>query len=277
MSDSTHPVRLFATDLDDTILGDAMAAERFRFTWQSLDAERRPLLVYNTGRNVGDTQWLVLERQLPAPEFIIGGIGTEMHDAVDAHVAAEFHASIAPGWDGATVERIVESIPGVHRQPAEFLNPCKLSWHWHRATAAEVVRLEIQFEKAGLDVTVGYANSVYLDVVPRRAGKGNALAWLCRRIGVPLENVLVAGASANNGSMFALAGVRGILVGNASGELFAAAGRFKPLITREKMADGVLAGLSHFGVLEAAGHLYIPGSDGVADSLLRDGNPACSA
>ena len=78
MNDSARPtVRLFATDIDDTILGDAVAAERFRLTWQSLDAERRPLLGYNTGRNVGDPQWLVLERRLPPPDFLIGGIGTE--------------------------------------------------------------------------------------------------------------------------------------------------------------------------------------------------------
>lgn len=68
---------MFATDIDDTILGNAVAAERFRLTWQSLDAERRPLLVDHTGRNVGDPQWLVLECWLSPPDFLIGGIGTE--------------------------------------------------------------------------------------------------------------------------------------------------------------------------------------------------------
>ena len=35
------------------------------------------LLVHNTGRNVDDPQWLVLERRLSPPDFLIGGIGTE--------------------------------------------------------------------------------------------------------------------------------------------------------------------------------------------------------
>jgi mannosylfructose-6-phosphate phosphatase len=98
-------------------------------------------------------------------------------------------------------------------------------------------------------VNVSYTGGIYLDVLPRGAGKGNALAWLCRRNAVQLADVLVAGASANNRSMFALPSVRGIVVGNASSELFAGTGAFKPLITREKMAGGVLAGLKHFGVL----------------------------
>jgi hypothetical protein len=39
------------------------------------------------------------------------------------------------------------------------------------------------------------------------------------------------------------------VVGNAASELFAATLAFNPLITREKVAHGVLAGLEHFGVL----------------------------
>jgi hypothetical protein len=52
--------------------------------------------------------------------------------------------------------------------------------------------------------------------------------------------------------MFALPGVRGILPGNTSRELFAATAALRPFITREPMADGVLAGLKYFGVIETA-------------------------
>ena len=257
MNYSPHPVRLFATDIDDTILGDAAAAERFRLTWESLGAERRPVLVYNTGRSVGDTRSLILERRLPDPEFIIGGLGTELHDAVHPHAAVEYRAHIAPGWNGNAVQRIVEAIPAVRRQTPEFLNPCKLSWHWHGATLGDVARIEIQLQKFGLEAMVSYTGGVFLDIIPRGAGKGNALAWLCHRIAMPLQSVLVAGASGNNSSMFALPGVRGVLVPNASRELFAGTSPFKPLITRTKMADGVLAGLEHFGVLDPVDDLAL--------------------
>jgi sucrose-6F-phosphate phosphohydrolase len=250
MSNSIRPFRLFATDIEDTLLGDVAAARHFREVWESLDPNQRPLLAYNSGRSVQEIQWFVLERRIPRAEFIIGGVGTEVHDPIDANSGAEFHASIASAWDPATLEKIVHELPGVRLQPEEYLNPCKRSWYWPRASGGELVRLEARLRDAGLRVTVLYSDSVFLDVIPSGAGKGNALAWVCRRIGVPLENVLVAGAGANNGSMFALPGVRGVVVGNASSELFAASRPFNPMIAREENAGGVLAALSHFGVLQ---------------------------
>lgn len=250
MTDSTHRVRLFATDLEDTLLGEVAAAGHFREVWEAIDPEQRPLLVYNSGRSVQDIQWLVLERRIPKAEFIIGGIGTEVHDPIDANCSAEFHASIAHAWDPARVESIVQEVPGVRLQPEEFLNPCKRSWYWPRASGGELARLEARLREAGLIVTVLYSENVFMDVIPRGAGKGNALAWVCRRTGVQLTNVLVAGAGANNCGMFALPGVRGVIVGNASSELFASSAPFTPMITRETNASGVLAALSHFGVVQ---------------------------
>lgn len=251
-----HPdarVRLFATDVEDTILGDTVAAKEFQVTWDSLEPDQRPLLVYNSGRGVREIQWLVLERRIPAPEFIIGAIGTEVYDPVDPHGGDDFHVALDAGWDSAIVDGIVNTISGARMQPEEFLSPRKRSWHWPRASAVEIAHLKQQFEAAGLDVTVCYTSGVFLDVLPRNAGKGNALAWLCRTIGVQLNRVLVAGAGANNASMFALPDVRGIVVGNASSELFAATMGFRPLITRESMADGVIVGLRHFEVVSEAG------------------------
>ena len=253
MSDSAPAIRLFATDVDDTILGEAKATERFRDAWESLDAKRRPRLVYNTGRSAADVQWLVLDRRIPAPEFIIGGLGTELHDPVDGRVATDYQLNRAPGTASAAVNQIVELVSGVHPQPREFQNPWKSSWHWHRASAAEVAHLRRELERSALDVSVNYTGNVFLDLIPRCAGKGNALAWLCRRLGLPLDQVLVAGAGANNASMFAMPGVRGLIVGNASFELFTAAGPFKPMVVAEPAAAGVLAGLRQFGILDAAG------------------------
>jgi hypothetical protein len=195
---------------------------------------------------------MMLEGVIPPAEFIIGALGTGVHDPVDPQIAEEFQAGIGLGWDGAAVDRLVLSLPDVRPQPPEFLSPYKSSWYWPRASGADVARLEGRLLDAGLDLIVNYTGGVYLDIIPRGAGKGNALAWLCRRNGVNLDEVLVAGASGNNSTMFALPGVRGIVVANAASELFAATGACRPLITREKMAGGVLAGLSHFGVLEPA-------------------------
>ena len=104
-------------------------------------------------------------------------------------------------------------------------------------------------------------------MLPRRAGKGNALTWLCQRLDVPLENVIVAGAGPNNRSMLALPGVRGIIPANACRELFTATTAFRPPITRGVGAAGLLEGLQHLGVLDLAPR-EMPGSIGCVRLLL---------
>jgi sucrose-6F-phosphate phosphohydrolase len=248
MNESNSGIRLFATDIDDTLIGDAKRTGEFKLWWESLDADQRPLLVYNTGRSIADTQWLVLEGQIPKAEFIIGAIGTEMFDPVDESVADAYLEHIGPGWDASTVRRMVDAIPGVRIQGEEFLNPHKLSWHWPCATAADLFRLEFRLKEAGLDVLVHYSSNIFLDVIPRRAGKGNALTWLCGRIGMHLSQVLVAGASANNAPMFRLSSVHGLLIGNSSRDLFAATRTAQPLMTGESRVAGVIDGLRQHGV-----------------------------
>jgi len=91
-----------------------------------------------------------------------------------------------------------------------------------------------------------------LDVLPGSATKGGTLDWLCRHVSVPLERVLVAGDTGNDASMFLLPGVRGIVVENAQPELIEAVIKAPTFNATRVVADEVLEGLEHFGVIPAA-------------------------
>jgi sucrose-6-phosphatase len=250
MSHSEKPtIRLFSTDLDGTLLGNPESALRFKQVWEELASPQRPLLVYNSGRTVKDIRALIAARRLPEPDYLIGGVGTELHFFGENRDAPEFNSQFGEGWDLAKVEAIMDATPGVERQPPEFLHPYKSSWYLHRADREKIDSLRQRFKDAGLEVHVVYSSLRDLDVLPARANKGNALAWLCQRLGIPLEQVLVAGDTANDSAMFLLPGVRGIVVENAQPELFEAVVKLPTFVTRKVMADGVLEGLKYFGVV----------------------------
>ena len=72
------PRRLLVSDLDGTLLGDDAALERFA-RWY--DSRREEVgLVYASGRFYDDIAGLVRTTPLPRPAFVVGGVGSEIHD-----------------------------------------------------------------------------------------------------------------------------------------------------------------------------------------------------
>ncbi|HLP25157.1 MAG TPA: HAD-IIB family hydrolase, partial [Acidobacteriota bacterium] len=242
-------ILLFCSDLDGTLIGNAEATRRFRAAWEALSPDARPLLVYSSGRLLSDLRRFVDEGLLPPGDYWIGGVGTEVFDVRANRVLEEFGSYLGTEWKLDAVREVVARTHGVRAQPAEFQTPFKSSWYWDNASAEQIRELKRQLIEAGVAARVVYSSSRDLDVIPRNATKGGSLEWLTRRLTVPLDQVLVAGDTGNDASMFRLPGVRGIIVENAFPELYEATVDIPIFSSRRILADGVLDGLCHFGVI----------------------------
>lgn len=236
---------LFSTDIDGTVHDGADAAARFAAFWlQTRRIPSPPLLVYNTGRSLDDTLSLIRRTALPAPDFIIAGVGTEIYNCANEQILTNWHQELAVGWDLDKVKRVIlEQIEGIEAQPPECQNPFKCSWFWHDRDTADLDRLCQLLQETGLDAQVIYSSSRDLDILPQKANKGNAIHWLVQWLGIPLEQVVVAGDSGNDASMLLLEGVTGILVGNAEEALLEAAAAGNPIRVSGSCADGVINAL----------------------------------
>ncbi|HTJ78041.1 MAG TPA: HAD-IIB family hydrolase [Rariglobus sp.] len=244
-----HTIKLFSTDLDGTLLGNPESTRRFATAWAALSPRRRPLLVYNSGRLVDDMKVLIARGELPPPDYYIGGVGTQIHDVRADRPFDNFSKHLTNGWDRDRVQAIVAAFPGVKPQADEFQHPFKSSWFLDNATGEQLRELGQLLLRANLETSLVYSSQRDLDILPRNATKGGALRWLAEHLDISSDQILVAGDTGNDSSMFLLPDVRGIVVENAQPELLEATVAQPFYSSRLVMADGVLDGLRHYGVL----------------------------
>lgn len=186
---------------------------------------------------------------LPRPDYIIGGVGTMLHAKERGELESAYRHSLGTGFDPRRIADVMGRLPDVTMQAEQYQHGLKSSWFLHDADEKALADIEAALLAAKIDARIVYSSGRDLDILPKAADKGAALAWLCGQLHIGLDESVVAGDTGNDRAMFELNGVRGVIVGNALPELVSMAnsnGRF--YLSGATEADGVIEGLRHWGL-----------------------------
>ena len=240
---------MLATDLDGTFIGDDQAMASL---WRDLD-DRGVFVAFSTGRHLPAIEDFYAEAGTERrAEACITMVGTEVwHRYGTGYVLDESWSDrISAGWDRNEVTAIVDAIPETELQLDEWQSPFKSSWYLDDASDDQLGALRRELSDRGLQAKVVYSANRFLDLLPARSGKGEAVRFLAESVGIRPEDVITAGDTGNDLDMMRPElGYRSIAVGNASPEL--AEYRADHLYhAAAHHAAGIREGLEHYGWLK---------------------------
>ncbi|MGA1798399.1 HAD-IIB family hydrolase [Sphingomonas sp. 4RDLI-65] len=240
------PARLLLCDIDNTLTGCTVGAIGMA---AYLKSEPRLAFGVATGRSLQEAERLLVEWGQPAPDVLITSVGAEIYWRTGARLIAdaEYAAHIDAGWNADTIDARVARLVGVERQPAVEQRRHKRSYFVEEPAVIAAIRMVV----ADLPVRVIHSHGRLLDIVPERAGKGAAMTWVARVLGIARDHVYAAGDSGNDLDMLTLCR-NGILVANHSAELAGLVGRPTIYLARAPHAAGIVEGMRALATERAA-------------------------
>ncbi len=233
------------TDLDQSLLGDPEALQELI---QVLNAQKKSVSFgVVTGRRLDSALALIKKHGIPLPDILISSLGTQIHYRQSLVKDVFWTEHIDHHWNRDRIERSLATLPGLKKQPPMEQTPFKLSYFYDAALAPDVTSIIDLLRSKDLTANVMLSFGQFLDIVPTRASKGQALRYVAQRLEIPLEQMLVSGGSGSDEDML-LGNTQGVIVANRHHEeLSHLTGTEQQIFFAQRAyAGGILEAITHY-------------------------------
>ena len=256
---------LFITDLDHTLVGDDQAMAQLNQRLEQHRHQHATKIVYSTGRSLFLYRELIKQqkakqKELLNPDILVCAVGTEIYDNYqdddqdNLTLNSKWSENLSEAWDRDLVVKISAAFTKLEYQPESEQRPFKVSYLVEEKIAIQVVpELEHSLLEQKLDIQVIYSGGKDLDILPRKANKGMAMAFIRDHLEIDVAQTVACGDSGNDIALFADRKEKGIIVGNAKQELLEwheANPNQNRYLAKAKFAAGIEEGLQYFKFLE---------------------------
>lgn len=235
--------RILISDIDNTLLGDREALAQLVDYMQQCD----PPIGFGiaTGRSIESAQQVLQSWEVPAPDLWITSVGSEIHYGERQQVDSSWSRHINYRWQPEQVRAAMAELPGLQLQTAEQQRPHKVSYWVDPEQAPTLRTIKAHLRRHKLSVHVIYSHQKFLDLLPLRASKGDAVRYCAIKWGFSFERILVAGDSGNDEQML-IGNTLGVVVGNHSPELRKLQGLPQIYFATGHYAQGILEAIAHY-------------------------------
>lgn len=209
--------------------------------------ERKNQIVFGlaSGRNKNITQGAIEKYGLPCPDVLICSAGSEIYYTDKFIQDNGYESHIDYQWKRNELQNALTKFPGLSLQEPAAQWRFKLSYYVNENfNEDDLANLHKFLDDRKLRAKILLTENRFLDILPFRASKGNAMRYLSYKWKLPLQHFITAGNSGNDIDM--LKGkAKGIVVSNYSPELEPLKKNKLIYFSKKPLSEGVLDGIKY--------------------------------
>ncbi|MCL5060731.1 MAG: HAD-IIB family hydrolase [Candidatus Thermoplasmatota archaeon] len=237
--------RMLVSDIDNTLIGDRAGLAALARVLR--ERPRSFGFGVATGRHLPSALEVLRQARVPQPDVLITAVGSEIHYGPEVRPDSGWQRHVQHLWRRDALAALFDGLPGLTLQSDDQQSEFKLSFMVDPLAAPSLRELKTRLREVRLHANLIHSHDIYLDVLPIRASKGQAIRYLAYKWGMPLRAFLVAGDSGNDLEML-VGDTQAVVVSNHSAELDKLRGMEQVYFAGTPCAFGILEGMDHYGL-----------------------------